>query len=411
MDDSKTQKSAPPILHEFIDDSVGLHAYIVIDSLKNGKSCGGLRISDDLTVEEIKALARAMTLKYCFLKQNMGGAKSGIKIPKDCTHEQRTRILEAFGQRASYLLIKETYIPWTDLNSSAEDIATIMNAARYILKEISDSAYFTALTVVSALRAACETKRIDLSTVTVTIEGFGSVGMNIASELAKLGVKIIGVSTVNGALYDKGGLDINKLIDLKKKYKDDLVNYYGTECLKKKELLLEMETDILIPCARTWSINAANMKNIKAKIIVPGANVPFTKEAEEFLHQKGILCLPDFICNLGGVFGTNLYDNGNRIQTVHRFIMNEFGQIIKELIWKSIKKYCLPSEIARSVAEKNCNANVQEMQNKSFIKKIINWRLYKVIQFQRFLTVLQGWFFLQSQRKIFVENIKAIKKQ
>lgn len=411
MDNAEKQSRTQPILHEFIDNSVGLHAYIVIDSLKNGNSCGGVRILDDVTVEEIKALARAMTFKYCFLKENMGGAKAGIILPKDCTHQQRTKILEAFGRNASFLLRKRTYIPWTDMNCSVDDIATIMNAAGCNFHGISDSAYFTALTVASAVKAACETNDIDMSTISVTIEGFGSVGMNLASELKKWGVKIIGVSTVKGALYDAGGLDINKLLKLRKQYKDDLVYHYGTECIERKELLLEMYTDILIPCARPWTINTTNMKKIKAKMIIPGANVPLTKEAEEFLHQKGVLCLPDFICNVGGVGGTGLYNAGNRIPRVQRFIMNEFGQLVKELILKSFKEHRLPSDIARSVAEKNCTVNIQGMQYKSYMKKFVNRWFDRVIQFQRFFPGLQVRMSLESQRRIFAENIKSIKNQ
>jgi glutamate dehydrogenase/leucine dehydrogenase len=351
-----------------------------------------------------------MTFKYCFLKRNTGGAKAGLILPKDCTSEQKTKILEAFGRNAASLL-KKTYIPWTDLNSSTDDIAIIMNAAGCDFQGITDSAYFTAFTVVSAVKAACEIKGIDISTISVIIEGFGAVGGNIASELARWGVKIVGVSTVKGALYDTSGLDINKLIELKKQYKDDLVHHYGRKCIERKELLLEMETDVLIPCARTWCINRKNMENIQAKMVIPGANVPLTKEAEEFLYQKGILCLPDFICNLGGVFGTSLYDNRNHISTVHRFIMNEFGQLVKELIWTSIKEHRLPSEIARLVAEKICSTNSERMQDKSLIKKIAVQWFNILIQFQRFFPGLQSWIARQRQQKIFIENIRCIKNQ
>ncbi|MCK5019645.1 MAG: Glu/Leu/Phe/Val dehydrogenase [Candidatus Peribacteraceae bacterium] len=410
MDAKERQSKILPILHEFIDSSVGLHAYIVIDSLRDGNSCGGLRISDDLTVEEIKALARGMTLKYCFLKLNTGGAKSGIIMQKNCTNEQRKKILEAFGRKASSLLRKKTYVPWTDLNSSVNDISTIMNAAGCGFKGISDSAYFTALTVSSAVKAACESKGIDISTISVIIEGFGGVGMNIASELSNWGAKIAGISTVKGALFDSDGLNIDKLIELRKKYKDDLVYHYGAECLERKELLLEMNTDVLIPCARTWSINSMNMKNIKAKMIVPGANAPLTEEAEEFFHKKGILYLPDFICNLGGVFGTSLYDNGNRKITVHRFIMNEFCQLVKELIIKSIKENRLSFEIAKAVAEENCIAKDLGRQHKSWMKKFVIKVAHKDIHFQRFIPGLQAWDSLQNQRRIFAENIEIMKR-
>jgi glutamate dehydrogenase (NAD(P)+) len=285
------------------------------------------------------------------------------------------------------------------MNSNVDDIATIMNAAGCEFHGISDSAYFTALTVASAVKAACEVKDLEISTSSVIIEGLGSVGMNLASILGKWGVKIVGVSTVKGALYDINGLDINRLIELKKQYKDDLIHHYGIEPIEQKELLHEMETDILVPCARTWSINSTNMKKIKSKMIVPGANVPLTEEAEVFLHQKGILCVPDFVCNSGGVFGTSLFNQGNSKRRVYRFIMDDFGQLVKELILKSIKEHCLPSEVAKKVSEKNCNANNLGIQYKS------------PIHFFQFIPILRGWSFIKNQRKVLNENIRLIKEE
>jgi glutamate dehydrogenase/leucine dehydrogenase len=124
-----------------------------------------------------------------------------------------------------------------------------------------------------------------------------------------------------------------------------------------------------------------------------------TTEAEEFLHQKGILCLPDFVCNSGGVCGTSLFNYGNRKSRVHRFIMNEFGQLVKEIVSKSIKEHCLPSEVAKKVSEKNCNANNLGIQHKSSI------HIFKIIP------ILRGWIFIHNQRKVFKENIRLIKEQ
>ena len=192
----------PQMICEFVDGNVGLHAYLVIDSTRDGRSCGGLRILEDLTLKEVKALARAMTLKYSFLKRNMGGAKAGIVLPERCTPVQRTQILEAFGRELSPILKNKIYTPWTDMNCSIEDIATIMKAAGCAFKGMSDSAYFTALTVASAVKAACDIQGIDLSTASVAIEGFGNVGSNVGQELSKWGTKIVGVSTTKGAIYD-----------------------------------------------------------------------------------------------------------------------------------------------------------------------------------------------------------------
>ncbi len=404
MNDAPSGTTLEPIIHEYVDETVGLHAFIVIDSLCNGTSCGGLRISEDLSVEEIKALAQAMTKKYCFLKQYRGGAKAGIILPKHCTPEQRKRILQAFGWAAANLLKQQRYIPWTDLNSTPEDIVTIMNAAGGDFQGISDSAYFTALTVASAVKATCEMKALDIPTVTVIIEGFGEVAVNLALELENLGVKVVGVSTLQGALYDEQGLDIKKLRALKKQDQDDFVHQYTTERVTHKELLLEMNADILIPCARTWSINSTNMRKIKATMIIPAANVPLTSEAEAYLYQKGILSLPDFICNSGGIFGTSLYDNKNTIPRIHRFIIDEYGQLIKDLLLVSSNKQRSPSEIAQMIVEKNHNMMTQRKQKQSLSKKVTRAVFNATMYSLGFLPGFQPWIALQRYRKIFKEN-------
>jgi glutamate dehydrogenase (NAD(P)+) len=402
----------PQMICEFVEENVGLHAYLVIDSTRNGHSCGGFRILEDVTLEEVKALAKAKTLKYSFLKRNMGGAKAGIILPKGCTSEQRTQILEAFGRKLSPILINKIYIPWTEMNCSVEDIAIIMKAAGCAFKGVSDSSYFTALTVVSAVKAACDIRGIDVSTASVVIEGFGKVGGNVGQELSKWGTKIVGVSTTKGAIYDDGGLEIEKLVELRKRYGGNLVRHYGDEAgfIEAKELLLEMDTDILIPCARPWTINAKNMNRICAKIIVPSGHVPLTEEAEEFLHQKGILCLPDVVCNIGGIFGTALYDSGVRMPKVHEFIMKEFGILVKELIWRSVKDNRRPSEVAQKIAEDNFNSLNWGMQKGRWLKRYFNFGLRMGYRIHVIPQRVEAWVRYREAERILAENIRNLKE-
>ena len=401
----------PQMICEFVDGNVGLHAYLVIDTTRNGHSCGGLRILEDVTLEEVKALARAMSLKYGFLKRNVGGAKAGIVLPEGCTPKQRTQILVAFGRKASPILTNKIYIPWTDMNSSVEDIATIMNSAGCEFNGMQDSAYFTAFTIASAVKAACDIQDIDISTASVAIEGFGNVGCNVGQELSKWGTRIVGVSTAKGAIYDNGGLEIEKLVNLRKRYGDNLVYYYGAGFKVAKELLLEMNTDILIPCARLRTINVENMNRIRAKMIVPGANAPLTEEAEEFLHKKGILCLPDFVCNIGGIFGTALYDSGVRASEVHEFIMKEFGLLVKELVWRSVKDNCRPSEVARKIAEDNFKSLGWSMQKRRRIKRYLDFGLRTSYRIHVIPPRVVAWVRYREARRILAENIRCLKGQ
>ena len=200
-------------------------------------------------------------------------------------------------------------------------------------------------------------------------------------------------------------------MELRKRYGNDLVRYYGAGFNEAKEILLEMDTDILIPCARPWTINAKNMNRIRAKMIVPRANVPLTEEAEELLHKKGILCLPNLVCNIGGIFGTGLYDSGIRAPVIQKFILKEFGLLVKELVWKSIKDNCRPSEVARKIAEDNFKSLSWGTQKGRRIKKYLALWLHTCHRIHVIPHWLEAWVYYRNARRILAENIRCLKRQ
>ena len=124
------------------DQSLKYKALIVIDTLKSGRSSGGIRISDHIDEDEIISMARSMTLKYSYLQRGMGGAKCGIQIPSDCTAEKKQQILKSFGQKAAQILEKKRYIPYMDMNCTKDDLHTILRAANVPMFKLSDSSYF-----------------------------------------------------------------------------------------------------------------------------------------------------------------------------------------------------------------------------------------------------------------------------
>lgn len=294
----------PQIVCEIVNKEIGLNAYLVIDSTIGNRSCGGVRIAEDISVDEVKALARAMTLKYGFLNYfyhfPMGGAKVGIIVPANCSIQKRQEMLWAFGQQLAPVLRSDIYTPWTDLNSSAEDMGVIRGAAGLEPATYNDSPYYTALTVLASITAACQFRGLSLQGMTVAIEGFGNVGTYLAQELVVLGVKVVALSNLMGAIYDENGLDIDALVRSRRDKGDAFILDYQTSMGIKKEELLTIEVDVLVPCARTWAINENNADNIKAKVIVPSANRPITDTAEEILWRKNILSVPDFVSNIGG---------------------------------------------------------------------------------------------------------------
>ena len=138
-----------------------------------------------------------------------------------------------------------------------------------------------------------------LAKARLAVQGFGAVGMNAARFLAEQKAILVGAADSQGSVYDPDGLDVNKLIRLKEAGKS-VVDYPEGEKFDR-DAIVGFDCDIWIPAARPDVVNENNMDRLKAKLVVEGANIPLTPGAEKYLHEQGVLCVPDFIANSGGV--------------------------------------------------------------------------------------------------------------
>jgi len=357
MEDYKVD-FGPQIICNIIDENSGLLGYIVIDSTVDGHSCGGLRMLPDVSISELQSLARVMTLKFGFLGMNEGGAKAGIVADPSMPQGEKLALLKTFAEIASPLLKTRTYVPASDMGTTNQEI-------RYMLESIGSKAphdkvekkgngeFYVALSVLAGVEAAARHMNLDLSQSTLAIEGFGKVGSSVAKVFSQQkGTRVVAVSTVKGAIYDPDGLDVNKLIQIKNKVGEDVVKVYGKAKTIEKSELLNLDVDILSPCARHYSINLNNVDKIKAKIISAGANIPVTREAGRVLWRKGKLYLPDFVTNCGGILGNNMERAGLNVKFIENFIIQEIGKKISEIIGVSAEKNMSPYEFAEMEAEK-----------------------------------------------------------
>jgi glutamate dehydrogenase/leucine dehydrogenase len=309
-----------------------LNSFLVIDSLGPGGACGGIRITEDLTAEEVVALARTMTLKYRFLGViPVGGAKAGIAMPSDLRLEQREKILEAFGRQAAPLLKNRIYNPWTDMNTGPRELNQVLAGAGLPPRRWPDSGYYTALTVTAALKAVCEAREIGMNGLTACVEGFGNVGGHVVRELHQLGVRVVGISTAEGAVYDSEGLDVPTLLRLRPIHAARVIHYAAGSRLSR-ESLLELPVDVLIPAAAAWTINSKNADKIKCRVIVPAANIPVSEEAKEVLSRSDTRLLPDFVCNSGGALGSYLESCGMEPGKIRQILLGDFKFAVKNLI-------------------------------------------------------------------------------
>ncbi|MFC1919413.1 Glu/Leu/Phe/Val dehydrogenase, partial [Chloroflexota bacterium] len=163
--------------------------------------------------------------------------------------------------------------------------------------------YFTSLSVLAATKSAARYVGMELGRCTVAIEGFGKVGSSLANELSKEGARVVAVSTSEGAIYSEKGLDVGELTRLYKELGSSFIKSYSNADLIEKGQLLELKVDVLSPCAEYHSIDSDKADRIQARVVCSGANIPAMPEAEQILYQKGVLSVPYFAANCGGVLG------------------------------------------------------------------------------------------------------------
>jgi glutamate dehydrogenase (NAD(P)+) len=216
-----------------------------------------------------------------------------------------------------------------------------------------DSSYNTAITTFSAVKTLCYSKNLDLRGIRIGIQGLGKVGLNLLKLASEHGLKIVAGSTQHGALYSPKGLDVIKIFDLAKKHGDQFVRYYNCEQKIRLNEFFEKEMEIMCPCAGIYPINKGNIKQINAKIIVPGCNVAASKKIERQLYDRGITYLPGFVSNAGGVIGYVLRRKGIHRKERTEFLTRGIQSRVRNLIEKSKINKCSHAEIARSIAREN----------------------------------------------------------
>jgi glutamate dehydrogenase (NAD(P)+) len=289
--------------------------YRVQHNLGRGPAKGGLRYHQDVTLDEVKALAMWMTWKCAVVGIPYGGGKGGVVVdPKKLSRREVENLTRRFATEIEVLIGPERDIPAPDVNTNSQTMAWIMDTysmhVGYTVpgvvtgKPISlgGSEGRNEATARGAVYCVVEAARhlgIDLKQVTVAVQGFGNAGSIAASLMAREGSKVIAVSDSTGAIRNTKGLDVGRVIAWKEEH-GTVGGYPGAEEISNAELL-ETECDVLIPAALENVITQANAERINARIIAEAANGPTTPEADDILHRRGIFVIPDILCNAGGV--------------------------------------------------------------------------------------------------------------
>lgn len=328
-----------------------VEGYVVVDSLVNGTSSGGVRIVPDLEIEEVRMLAAEMTFKYAFCGMPRGGAKCGIRMPAHLTPEQRLAALVDVGRRLRALINAGIYYPGMDMNCGPEELKAIYRGAGYVLGRMTDTSVYTTVFVAEAVKATAEILfEKHKEPLTVAVEGFGKVASHLAGLLDPEHFRIVALSTVSGAVHDPDGFSPDLLREFRSAHGDALVEHLPGQRLDSREDVLFLPVDILVPAARVGSIHEGNVERVVARSVVPAANAPCTSEALEGLQRKKIPVLPGFVCNAGGVLGSSLFDRGVPHPRVQSLAAGPYRQAVSALLRRSLELGEQPTELARRIA-------------------------------------------------------------
>ncbi len=290
--------------------------YRVIHSNILGPSKGGLRYDMAVNIDEVKALAAWMTWKCAVVDIPYGGAKGGIRCnPRQMSAGEIERLTRAYTQAMINIFGPDRDIPAPDVGTGPREMAWLMDefsrahgttinavvtGKPVVLGGSSGRTEATGRGVMVSALAAMEKRKINPCYATVAVQGFGNVGSFAALLIAERGSKVVAISDVSGGYYDRQGIDIVAAIKYRDKNEGTLAGFPGGQAITGDELLT-LPVDLLVPAALEDVITVHNAEQIQARMIVEGANGPTSARADDIIHNKGTLVVPDILANAGGV--------------------------------------------------------------------------------------------------------------
>ena len=339
------------ILHIY-EPAIDLKAIAVVDNTAAGPAIGGVRMAPDVSLDECFRLARGMTLKNAAAGLPHGGGKSVIFGDPTMEASAKEQLIRAFAQGVKQLT---DYIPGPDMGTNEAAMALVRDEGgrccglpRVLGGIPLDEIGATAWGVVASTDVAKDVAGIKIKGARVAMQGFGAVGKHAARFFAERGAILVAAADYSGAVHDADGLDVDALarhVEAGGRIAD-----FDEGDRLHREAIIGVDCDILVPAARPDVIRADNQATVKAKLIVPGANIGVTEKAEAMLHRRGVLCIPDFIANAGGVIcGAVEYAGGNE-GTVFPIIEEKIRRNTAEVLERMKHERILPREAAVQMA-------------------------------------------------------------
>jgi len=334
------------------EPAIGLKAVLVVDNVAAGPAIGGVRMAPDVSTEECFRLARAMTFKNAAAGLAHGGGKVVLYGDPKMPAADKERLIRglacALGDIRDYIFgpdmgTDETCMAWVK-----DEIDRAVGLPREFGGIPLDEIGATGWGVANAAEVALTHCNFPLAGARVVIQGYGAVGRNAARFLAEKGAVLVGASDSLGTLFDPAGIDL-ALLDLLKAEGKSVLDY-PRGAKNGRDAVIDLACDIWIPAARPDVVHEDNVARLKTRLVVQGANIPFTRAAEEHLHRQGVICVPDFIANAGGVICAAVeYRGGNEITALDT-IAEKVRRNTQEVLAVATSRGLLPRDAALELA-------------------------------------------------------------
>ena len=308
---------------EMDDGSVQVFkGYRVQHSTAIGPAKGGIRFHPDVDVDECEALAMLMTWKCSLAGIPYGGGKGGISCdPLTMSMKEKERMSRSFAARIAPIIGTWQDVPAPDVNTGGQEMVWFMDTVSKLRGHVEPGVFTgkpisywgskgrTAATGYGVSTCGQELLKVlgkDPKDATVSVQGFGNVGTYTALNMADAGAKVVAISDITGTYYSPKGIDVKKAFAHVSQHPKKLLDGFTCDGCEKKDLsdVLFVDCDMLMPCALEGVINKNTADKVKAKYVVEGANGPTTPEGDVILEKRGVLLVPDFLANSGGVIGS-----------------------------------------------------------------------------------------------------------
>ncbi|MBU4563662.1 MAG: Glu/Leu/Phe/Val dehydrogenase [Desulfarculus sp.] len=292
-----------------------LTGYRVQHNTLRGPGKGGIRFHPQVDLDEVRALAGWMTWKCAVVDIPFGGAKGGVTCdPTTMSLAEKERLTRRYIWEISPIIGPEQDIPAPDVNTDAQVMAWVVDTYSVFKSYTCNSVVTgkplsiggslgrlkaTSQGCVYVLAEAARAVGLNLDGCRVVVQGMGNVGYHAAEILHDAGAVVVGMSNVQGGLYNPGGLDPRRVLE-HFQVTGDITTYPEAQAVTNQELL-ELPCEVLIPAALEGQIGRSNAERVQAKIIVEGANGPTSPFADDILYDKGVFVVPDILANAGGV--------------------------------------------------------------------------------------------------------------